>query len=216
MWHGRLVASLIGAMVVGPATGRVDAAEFYVYRATASILLQSATFVNQVDRIVRVKLSSKKLINASLGQPLKGRPPANLVLAVATPKDAVSFDGSRLGILDTTGNTFTTIATANDLTILSPDGGGMSAGVGQASVGALPTGSIPGLDPGVELSLQPFTIAGGGVGQSAPGDSGPSLTLKIAGLHGLAFRQGDPGYYASAITQGTLRVSGKPVATVDL
>ena len=66
------------------------------------------------------------------------------------------------------------------------------------------------------LLALPFTLAGGGKGKATADAAGPSLSINVSGLHGPAYRTDGPGYYASAVTLGTVRISGKPIATVDL
>jgi hypothetical protein len=202
---------VVGLLVVTSATAR--AADHYVYRATVSLLLQSATYENEVDQIVNLKLTSKSLVNAALGLPLKGKPPAGTIVVIAVPAAGPPFEGSRLGLLDTGTNAFTTLATVSSLDVLSPsDPKANSAGVGEAFFQGLPVS----FDPTAELVLQSFTLAGGGTGKAVAGSDGPSLSLQLSGLHALVYQQGTPQPYASAITKGTIRVSGKPIATVDL
>jgi hypothetical protein len=200
-----------GILAMAPAVAQ--AAQYYVYRATVSLLLQSATFENNVDQIVNLKLSSKSLVNAALGMPLKAKPPADTLVVIAVPAAGPPFTGAQLGLLDTARNAFLGLASVTSLDILSPDDAGdTSAGVGEAFFLGFPVTFVP----DAELLLEPFTLTGGGTGKAMPGAEGPALSMKLSGLHGLAFRNGDPGFYASAITKGTVRVSGKPIATVDL
>jgi hypothetical protein len=202
---------LLGCLAL--AAGPAAAAPFYVYRATVTILLQSAAYVDQVDQIVNLRLSGKKLVNAAVGQPLSGKPPADLVTVIAVPAEGPPYTGTRLGLLDTANDVFTPLATLTNLEILSPDDTGKtSVAVGEASFVGFPANG----NPSAELVVLPFTLAGGGKGKATADAAGPSLSINVSGLHGPAYRTDGPGYYASAVTLGTVRISGKPIATVDL
>jgi len=216
--RARWASTLVG-LSIALSAAEANGAPFWAYRATLSVAAQSASFENDVDRIVVTKLTSKTVINAVLGQPLRTRVPKNLVLVVLVPTSRTPL-GARLGILDRDSGNVTTIASVFQATLLRSDAGRtQGVGVGEAQVGSLPAfGASP---AAAELFVSAFLVAGTAKGRFTDASDAPGLSLRVSGLHARYDRTGPPPdlgspFYAGVISKGRLRASGKPLATVDI
>jgi len=190
---------------------RADAAEFRAYKATASITFVSSIYENNTDRFATVKMSNKQLINLALAQPQKSKPLKDLVLVVLVPSATSSPLPVTLAVLNVkTGQIVRSVAGITAGNILTPTDPTKPV-VALVSL-TFAAHSAP------DFATQAFTLRGSGVASARLKGASIFLSTSLSGLHG-DFTRTDAAAlnaYASVVTSGSLRVSGKPLATIEL
>ncbi|MEK0448678.1 MAG: hypothetical protein RL088_946 [Verrucomicrobiota bacterium] len=190
---------------------RADAAEFRAYKATASITFVSSIYENNTDRFLTVKMSNKQLINLALGQPQKSKSSKDLALVVMAPSATSSPLPVTLAVLNVkTGQIVRSVAGITAGNILTPTDPTKPV-VALVSL-TFAAQSAP------DFAAQAFALRGSGVASARLKGTSVFLNTAFSGLHGDFTRTDAAGLnaYASVVTSGSLRVSGKPLATIEL
>jgi hypothetical protein len=190
--------------------GQSHAVEFEAFRATVTLPFINATFLNDTDRFLNTRVSNKQLINLALGAPFKAKTASELVLVVLREKSSSAFAPFTLAVINRKANALArAIATVTPSDVLLPDDPKKpGAGLFAADFSALSN---------TDFNTAAFTLNGSASGFGAGSDSSFILHLELTGLHGTFLRNAPQlAIYAGVITAAKLRVTGKPIATLDL
>jgi hypothetical protein len=201
---------LLALLTIAVWCGRSHAVELEAFRATVTLPFINATFLNDTDRFLKTRVSNKQLINLALGQPFHAKTASEFVLVVLREKSSSAFAPFTLAVINTKTNALArAIATVTPSDVLLPDDP-KKAGVGliAAEFSALSN---------ADFNTAAFTLNGSASGVGAGSASSIILHLELTGLRGTFLRNDPPlAIYAGVITAAKLRVSGKPIATLDL
>lgn len=203
--------SLLRILLASVSLATANATEFRVYKATASIPFVSSIYENNTDRFVTVKMSNKQLINVALGQPQKTKVSKDLALVALVP----SASGSPLPVTIAVLNTKTSAIVRNVAGITAPNV--LAPTDVSKPLVALVSLNFTALSA-TDFAVQPFTLVGSGVASAQTKSNVVLLNVALNGLHG-DFNRTDSAAvnaYAEVVTKASLRISGKPIATLDL